>query len=64
MPDEKFERLKTALFMEGSDAIADFLGYDYPEDEEKDTTDNRLDEAYDQMPPEELEKFYKKHGID
>lgn len=63
MPDTKFEKLKTALFMAGHDAISDFLGYDYPAGEDKNTTDIRMCEVYSQMPDEELEKFYAKYEL-
>lgn len=59
----RFDKLKTELFNHGYDAISDFLGYDYSEDESKDITDNRLDEVYQQMPDKELEKYYRKYGI-
>ena len=63
LDNAKFQRLKSRLFSEGYDAISDFLDYDYPEDEDGDTTENRMDEAYDQMPAEELQKFFDKYGI-
>lgn len=59
----RFEKLKTELFMHGAEAISDFLGYDYPLDEEKDVTDSRLDEVYEQMPDDEMERYYKKYAI-
>lgn len=58
--DAAFERLKTELFNQGHDAVSDFLGYDYPVDESKDVTESRMDEAYRQMPDEELRKYYEK----
>lgn len=61
--DVRFEKLKTELFMNGDEAISDFLGYDYPIGEDKDVTDSRMDEVYDQMPDEELEKYYRKYDI-
>lgn len=59
----EFEKLKTALFGAGYDAISDFLGYDYPADEDKETTGNRIDEAYEQMPEEEFQKYLEAYGI-
>lgn len=59
----KFEQLKTELFMDGQAAIEDFLGYEISPDEDKDVTDSRMDEAWAQMPWEELSKFYQKYGI-
>lgn len=61
--DPRFEKLKRELFMHGDSAICNFLGYEPPCDEEKDVTDARMDEVYDQMPEEELEKFYQKYAI-
>lgn len=59
----KFEQLKSALFVAGMEAIDDFLGYEHPAEEDKNVTDRRMDEVWDQMPWEELEKYYIKHGI-
>lgn len=50
-----------ALFEAGYDAISDFLGYDYPKDEDKDVTSNRIQEAIQQMPEEEFAKFFHEH---
>lgn len=61
--DAALEQLKTALFCHGYEAVSDFLGYDYPAEEDEDTTDRRLDEALDQMPGDELKKFLDKYGI-
>ena len=63
MPDERFEKLKSALFSAGHDALSEFLAYDFDPYEDKDATDSRLDEVYQQMPEEELEKFYQTYGI-
>lgn len=57
-----FEEIKSLLFMEGYNAISDFLGYDFPEDEDKDVTDNRMDEV--QISNEKLLDFCKKHNLD
>ena len=61
--DRRFEELKRTLFMWGHKAIEDFLGYKYPNDEEKDITNNRMDEVYMQMPNEEFDAFCKKFNI-
>ncbi len=59
LTDEEWEELKSGLFMVGIKAIEDFLGYELPApDEEDDAIENRLDEAFDQMPSEEARKFY------
>lgn len=52
---DKEEALKQALFMEGLEAIEDFLGYEINPEEDKDVTDLRMDEVLDQMPDEEFE---------
>lgn len=58
---DKEEALKQALFMEGLEAIEDFLGYEINPEEDKDVTDLRMDEMLDQMPDEEFEAFYNKY---
>lgn len=58
---DAFSNLKTALFNCGYEAIEDFLGYEFDQDEDPDTTVNRLDAAYAQMPKEEFEKFVSKY---
>ncbi len=58
---DKEEALKQALFMEGLEAIEDFLGYEINPEEDKDVTDLRMDEVLDQMPDEEFETFYNKY---
>lgn len=58
---DKEEALKQALFMEGLEAIEDFLGYEINSEEDKDVTDLRMDEVLDQMPDEEFETFYNKY---
>lgn len=55
--------LKKCLFINGSDAISDFLGYNYDGNEDKDVTENRLDEAYMQMPREEFVRFYRQYVL-
>lgn len=61
--DTRFEKLKKELFMEGDEALVDFLGFEFDQNWEKDTIENAIDEVYEQMPEEELEKFYKKFNI-
>lgn len=63
MDEDRFERLKSRLFMEGQEAVEDFLGYEIDPGEDKDTTDVRMDAVYLQMPDDELEKYYEKYGI-
>lgn len=47
----------------GYDAISDFLGYDYPEEEDKETTESQMDETYDQMPEDEFQRYLEAYGI-
>lgn len=61
--DKRFEELKRELFNWGTDYIEEFLGYEIDYDWSKDTIDNAMDEAYEQMPEEELEVFYQKFLI-
>lgn len=60
---DKEEALKQALFMEGLEAIEDFLGYEINPEEDKDVTDLRMDEVLDQMPDEKFEAFYNKYVV-
>lgn len=60
---DKEEALKQALFMEGLEAIEDFLGYEINPEEDKDVTDLRMDEVLGQMPDEEFEAFYNKYVV-
>lgn len=55
-----YDALKHALFMEGSTAIEDFIGYDLP-DESDDVTERRIEMAYEQMSDEEFKKFFVKY---
>ena len=57
----KYKILKKQLSLAGSEALEDFLGYGISDDEDKNVTDNRLDEAEAQMPDEEFERFYAKY---
>ena len=63
--DKRFEDLKKAIFNMGhSDYIEEFLGYEInATDYSKDELDNLMDEAYQQMPDEELEVFYAKYCV-
>lgn len=61
--NKRFEELKSTLFNWGIDYIEEFLGFEVNPNWEKDTIDNAMDEVYEQMPEEELEKFYKKFCI-
>lgn len=43
--DKQFPKLREALFQAGHEVIADFLGYEFPEGEAKETTERRLNGA-------------------
>ena len=60
--DEK--KLKKELFMAGSNAIKDFLGYEYPMNEDKDVTERRIDEALFQITPAIATKYLLKYKSD
>ena len=62
--DKRFENLKRELLDCGTDYIEEFLGYEINSGWDKDAINNALDEAYEQMPKEELEVFYQKFLID
>ena len=62
--DEKWEILKRELFMNGTEALEEFLGNDIDENLEKDSIENMLDEVAGQMPDEELYKFYSKYCLE
>lgn len=63
--DKRFEDLKKAIFNMGhSDYIEEFLGYEInATDYSKDELDNLMDEAYQQMPEEQLNEFYAKYCL-
>jgi hypothetical protein len=61
--DERFEALKDKLFAEGLDAISDFLGYECDPDWDDDMVENAMDEAYAQIPDNELEEFYRAYHL-
>ncbi len=60
---EKFEILKAELFDRGIEAIEDFVGYIVDPDEDKDVTENRLNDVYAQMPDDEYAKYLDKYGV-
>lgn len=57
---DKMAELKKALFNAGRDAIEEFLGYDIPDDEDDDVTDNRLDMAINAMSDDDIAVAYAK----
>jgi len=59
----EWEELKSALFENGHEALSDFVGYDFDAEEDKDVTENRLDEAYQQMPPEDFAGYYRQYVV-
>lgn len=60
--DEKWAILKKELFMNGTESLTDFIGDKVPDD--NDTVDNLLDQIAEQMPDEELYKFYEKYCLE
>ena len=61
--DERWEKLKQELFNEGHAAIEDFLGQKIDPLEEKDVTENRLDQTYNQLRDDWLEIWFRKYHI-
>ena len=62
--DTKFERLKTALFMAGKEAIESFLGFsDNIDGLSKDAIENLMDQTYPQMPDYEFDCFYEHYVL-
>ena len=61
MPEKFYEELKKGIFENGLEAIEDFLGYEIDPEEDKDTTDSRMDEVLDQMPDDVAMDFYRKY---
>lgn len=61
--DEKWEILKRELFMNDTETLEEFIGTKLDENLEKDTIENMLDEISNQMPDEELYKFYSKYCL-
>ncbi len=62
--DRRFDQLKKALFDWGTDYIEEFIGYGMTCGKEKDEIEELMNEAYDQMPDDILEEFYKKFCIE
>lgn len=60
--DEKWKLLKKELFVNGTEALANFIGDNVPDD--KDVVENLLDQVADQMPDEELYEFYSKYCLE
>lgn len=61
LTDTMWEELKKELFINGTDALNDFLGFTLPENTEKDTIENELNEIKSQMPNEIQIEFYIKY---
>ena len=61
LTNSMWEELKKELFMNGTDALNDFLGFTLPENTEKDTIEKELDEIKSQMPDDIQVKFYTKY---
>ena len=53
--------LEQELFKRGQEAISSFLGYDYPEDEEKDVTSERIQKKITEMSEEEFAEAVNKN---
>ena len=61
--EEKWETLKRKLFMHGRKALEDYLDTD-TENLDKDSIENLLDQVSEQMPDEELFRYYSKYCLD
>lgn len=61
--DEKWKILKRELFMNGTEALEDFIDNEVDENLEKDSIEKLLDEIADQMPEEALYDFYSKYCL-
>lgn len=61
LTDEMWERLKRELFMNSREALEDFLGFELPDDYDKDTVEGQLEDVGAQMPDEEQVLFYVKY---
>lgn len=57
------DKLFRELFMAGYDGISDFIGYDYPGDEDKDVTEARMEAALEHLCDDELFDAFKKYGL-
>lgn len=62
--DKRFEELKKLLFNLGYAFIEEFIGYSISVyGMSKTKIEELINEAYKQMPEEELEMFYEKYSI-
>lgn len=61
LTDTMWEELKKELFMNGTDALNNFLGFTLPENTDKDAIEKELDEIKSQMPDDIQVKFYIKY---
>lgn len=61
--EDKINCLKQRLFVEGTDAIDDFMNGPTCEGCTKDEIENLMDQIIDQMPEEELELYFQKYDI-
>ena len=61
LTDTQWEELKRQLFMNGREGLEDFLGFELPDDYDKDTVENELEDIGAQMPDEEQIAFYLKY---
>ncbi len=59
---EKIEKIKKALFMEGIDKVEEFLDIEPGIYFEKDAYEKALDETLSQMSDEEIEECFKKYA--
>ena len=63
MSEKMYEELKAAAWDNGVEAIDELLGYEHDVEEDPDVTENRMDEALDQMPEEEALELYEKYCL-
>lgn len=61
--DKRFPKLREALFQAGHEAIADFLGYKFPEGEAKEATERRLNGARLRMSRPAFEHWVAPYNI-
>lgn len=61
---DAIERLKSALFDDGRDAVEAFLGYKVDPGEDKDVTDKRMDLAIQEMSADAIERYCAKYDIE
>lgn len=63
--EKRYEKLKRELFLQGYDAIEEFLGYsDCVAGLSKNGIENLMDQTYAQMPDDVLVEFYEKYNIE